>query len=287
MKTLFLVNPKAGRGSALRIWRRIEPRVTGDVVIPPSAEATRQAAADAVRAGYDRVVVVGGDGTLTAVAGELAGTGTVLGVLPAGTGNDFCRTSGIPGNPEAALAIALGPATCRIDVGRTSGGRCFLNAAGVGFDADVAAAASGFPDGLGGTLPYLLGAVTTLFRYRPVTATVTVDGQRYEGTMTMIAVANGNYYGGGMKIAPNASRHDGLLDVYVAEGMGPLHMLNLLPRVYSGGHVRSPQVHALRGREVEVRVESPVRAHLDGELLPEDTFRFNVSPGALLVAMPS
>ncbi|HYF94294.1 MAG TPA: diacylglycerol kinase family protein [Symbiobacteriaceae bacterium] len=290
MKALFLINPKAGRGTALKTWRRIEPLVAGErqaeAVIPESAAATRKAAADAARAGYDRVVVVGGDGTLAAVAGELAMTETALAVVPAGTGNDFCRNSGISRRPEEALRVALGAHTQRIDLGQAAGGRCFLNAAGIGFDAEVAAAAGAFPDGLGGNLPYLLGAFATLSRYRPVEAEVNVDGQRYAGTMTMIAVANGRYYGGGMQIAPSARRDDGLVDVYIAEGMGPLQILGLLPRVYGGSHVKSPMVHVLRGQHVKIQVGAPVRAHLDGEPLLWETLSFTARPQALSVTMP-
>lgn len=290
MKTLFLINPKAGRGTALKTWNRLEPLVAGErqyeAVVPDSVAATRKAAADAVRAGYERVVVVGGDGTLVTVAGELANSDTAIGHIPAGTGNDFCRNSGISRKPEAALRVALGPHTRRIDMGQAAGGRYFLNAAGIGFDAEVAAAAVAYPDGLGGNLPYLLGVFATLTRFRPVYAEVTVDGQRYEGDMTLIAIANGRYYGGGMQIAPTASREDGLVDVYIAEGMGPMQLLGLLPRVYGGSHVKSPRVHVLRGEHVRVKVGAPVRAHLDGEALLYETLQFHARPNSLLAALP-
>lgn len=291
MKTLFLVNPKAGRGSALRVWQRIEPLVPRErgveVVIPDSLAATRKAAADAVKAGVERVVVVGGDGTLLAVADELVHSDTGVGIVGAGTGNDFVRDYILPRRPEEALAVALGRQTQRVDVGQASGGRHFLNAAGIGFDGEVAAKASTYPSGLGGTLPYLMGAITTLLHYRPVEVRVTVDGEpRYEGTSTMIAVANGRYYGGGMQIAPSARRDDGLIDVCLAEGMGPLQLLNLLPRVYGGGHVRSPRVHLLRGEHVRVEVSAPVRAHVDGEPLLYESLVFQARPRALRVALP-
>jgi YegS/Rv2252/BmrU family lipid kinase len=290
MKTLFLVNPSAGRGAALKTWRRIEPLVAGDrtvdVVIPDSAAATRKAAADAVKAGYDRVVAVGGDGTLLSVADELAHTETALGAIPAGTGNDFCRSSGIPRRIEEALAIALGPHVEPVDLGEAVGGRHFLNAAGVGFDAEAAAAAAKFPTGLGGNLPYLLGIFDTLLRWRPVEAEITVDAERYTGPITLAAVANGRYYGGGFPIAPGASRYDGCLDVVVAEGLSRTELLGLLPRLYAGTHVHSPKVRVMRGQEVQVRMAEPMRAHVDGEALLFDSLAFRVRPKALLAALP-
>lgn len=288
MKTLFLINPVAGRGSALKVWKRIEHLAAlergAEAVIPESAEATRKAVADAVRAGAERVIVVGGDGTLLLAVGELARTDTALGVIPAGTGNDFVRDYGLPKRPEEALAVALGPQLQRIDLGQTESGRYFLNAAGMGFDAQVAAKAITYPKGLGGHLPYLLGIFHTLVRYKPIRAVITVDDQRYEGDTTLIAVANGRYFGGGVQIAPTARRDDGMMDVYVAEGMGALRILGLLPRVYTGAHASSPKVHMLRGRQVQIEVGTPVPTHLDGEPLRWERLVCQAVPGALSIA---
>jgi diacylglycerol kinase (ATP) len=290
VKTLFIINPQAGRGAGLRTWQRLQKLVARekgvDAVVPANATRTRTAAAEAVRAGIERVIVVGGDGTLTTVVGELARTDTVLGVIPAGTGNDFCRNNGIPGRLEEALAVAMGTQTRRIDLGQVAGRHPFLNAAGLGFDAEVATAAAAFPARLGGTLPYLLGALSTLVWYRPVRVDVSVDGQRHVGPAMLVAVANGRCYGGGMQIAPAASPDDGELDVCIAGPLRRWELLRLLRRVYTGGHVTHPQVRMLRGRQVRLRVADPVRLHLDGEPFCSDTLDFQVLPRTLQVAAP-
>jgi diacylglycerol kinase (ATP) len=290
MKVVFVVNPRAGRGSGLRIWERIGPLVARnrqfEAVIAASCTETRKVAAEAVKAGVHRVVAVGGDGTLAAVAGELAFSDTALGVIPAGTGNDFCRNSGIPRKPQDALNIAIGVDTQRIDLGQANGEQYFLNVAGVGFDAEVAAAASRFPSGFGGTLPYLLGALSTLGRFRPMDVEVTVDDQRLSGPSMLVAIANGRFYGGGMQIAPRARPDDGQLDVCFAGDLGRIELLNLLRQVYSGTHIRHPKVRMVRGRRVRLQVKAGVRAHLDGEPLRWDSLDFHVHPGALSVAIP-
>lgn len=291
MRTLFIVNARAGGGNGRRVWERVAPRVARnrlcDAVIPASHAETRKVAAEAVRAGIDRVIAVGGDGTLATVAAELAFTDTTLGAVPAGTGNDFCRNTGIPLDPTAALEVALGAGTQMIDMGRAAGGRCFLNVAGIGFDAEVAVTAHAFPAGLRGTLPYLLGALWTMAWYRPADLTVTVDAQKFAGPATMVAIANGRYYGGGMQIAPQAHQGDGKLDVCIVGGLGRLELLTLLRRVYSGAHVRHPKVLMLRGEAVHVEARGGTRAHLDGEPLDRDALTFQIEPGALSVAMPS
>jgi diacylglycerol kinase (ATP) len=291
LRALFIINPKAGRGKAVKAWKQIEKLVAGnrqyEAVIPSSYADTRRVAAEAVRSGIERVVTLGGDGTLDAVAAELAHSDTILGVIPAGTGNDFGKTNAIPRDPEAALAVALGPHTARMDLGLAAGKHSFLNVAGVGFDAEVAAVTSRYPTGLGGTLPYLLGAITTIARYRAVPVAVTVDDQHWEGPITLVAIANGPQYGGGMRIAPHARRDDGLFDVYVADKLSRLQLLGLLPRVYTGSHINHPAVHLLRGREVQITPLAPIHAHVDGDVIDSANLTFRVQPGALSVAVPA
>lgn len=243
-------------------------------------------AAQAVRMSIPRVVAVGGDGTLDAVASELAGSDTSLGAIAGGTGNDLCKTTGIPLAPEKALEVALGPHIRRIDLGLAAGKHCFLNVAGVGLDAEVAAVVRHYPKGLGGTLPYLLGALATITRYRAIPVEIDVDGQRYTGPITLAAIANGPQYGGGMRIAPPARRDDGLLDVCIADELSRAQLLGLLPRVYTGGHLRHPGVHMLRGRRVVIRPQAPIFAHVDGDVIDAGQLTFEVKPGALLLAAP-
>ncbi len=290
LRVLFLVNPTAGRGSALRTWQRVQRHLDGSVqyecAIPSSLAETKRVAAEAARSGVERVVVIGGDGTLAAVAGQLAGSDTALGVIPGGTGNDFARNVGLPRTLEGCIAAALGRRSAQFDLGLAEGAHPFINAAGIGFDGAVATAARRWPKGLGGTLPYLGGAVTTLCTFRPFPVEVSVDGQRYEGLATLVAVANGQYYGGGMQIAPLAGNQDGLLDVIVAGPLGRGQLLKLLAQVYSGAHIHHPQVKVLRGRDVRLKARPGVQAHLDGDLLDWRTLAFGIRPGALRVAVP-
>lgn len=289
MKVLFLVNPMAGRGAARKLWQRLEriiPRTpVMDVVVPADCAATRRYAAQAVKAGVERIVVVGGDGTLAAVAGELALTDTSLGVIPAGTGNDLVRNCGLPRKPEAALAVALGKETRHIDLGLVNGRQYFVNAAGVGFDAEVAAAAGAYPAGLGGTLPYLLGAVRTMAWHKPVEVELSVDDQRFSGPVALVVTANGRFYGGGMKVAPQAHQDDGKLDVCIAGSLGRMEILSLLGQVYTGAHARHPKVRMFRGTHIRLKVPGTTRMHLDGEPGHCEELSLQTQPRALSVAV--
>lgn len=292
MRRLFLINPRAGRGDGLRRWQEVRRllgrKLTAEAVIPAGAAATRQVALEAARAGVERLIVLGGDGTLSGVAGALAGSRTVLGVVPAGTGNDFCRNLAIPSRLEDALRIALWAAPRRVDLGAVDGGGFFLNAAGLGFDGAVAAAAARYPRGFGGTLPYLLGALSTLTWFRPVQAEVTVDRARYSGPAVLVVVANGAAYGGGMQIAPGARPDDGLLDVFIAGPLKRSQILRMLRMVYTGRHIDHPGIRLLRGRRAEISLaDGPVCAHLDGEPARLSSLRLTAAPGALNLAAPA
>lgn len=290
MKALLIVNPTAGRGAALGVWRRLEGLVAGrpglDAVVPGSAAEARDIAGQAAASGVDRIIAIGGDGTLALVANALARSETALGVIPAGTGNDFGRSLGIPRRPEEALEVALGTDTRAIDIGEVAGGRRFLNVAGTGFDADVAAAAARFPMGLGGMLPYLLGAVATLVHWAPVPMDITVDDQVFSGPHTLVAVANGQFYGGGLHIAPGADNRDGLFDVIMAGELTRPGILGIIPQVQRGVHIHHPAVRVARGRMVQIRAAAGVHLHLDGELHQPEALEFRTLPGALTVAAP-
>lgn len=254
--------------------------------MPAGCAETRKAAARAVRDGVSRVVAVGGDGTLSAVAGELVNSRTALGIIPAGTGNDFCRNSRIPRDPLKALALALSGDPVPTDVGRCPDGACFLNAAGLGFDAEVAAYAAGLPRTFGGTVPYVWGALSTLRSFRPLELDVTVDQERLSGEYMLVAIANGSGYGGGMQIAPLARTDDGLLDVCLIGAVSPLAAVGLLAKVFRGHHLRHPKVQVLRGSQIRLRPQRQARVHLDGESLLSDSLEVTVHPKALSVVRP-
>lgn len=255
-------------------------------------------AAAAVDLGHDRVVAVGGDGTVNEVInGLMSGSAPgapppMLGVVPAGSGNDLARSLGLPLAPLDALPVALGERTRPLDLGVASCDglhRHFHAAGGTGFDAEVAFAMAGrrrrWQRGRAG---YFVTTLTELWRYRNRQLRIrlaTPDGARQlEGRFLFVAFANGPYYGGGMKITPEASNRDGLLDVCLVGDISRLGALKELPGIYRGNHVNHRLVEI--ARVLELRIEGPpeTRVHLDGEplgMLPVD---IRVKPAALQVA---
>ncbi len=286
-RPLVIVNPAAGRGRAVRVWeglRHLESRV--ECVTSEAPGHARHMALEATRRGVDRVVAIGGDGTVSEVAGGLAGTDVALGIVPAGTGNDFSRALGLPTTPEAAAQVALDGSGRRVDLGEVHiGERCvaFVNVAGCGFDAEVVRRTRAAPR-MGGMVPYFIGIMRTLWAFRPRPMRFVVDGQPLERRALGVAVANGHSYGGGMRIAPGAVIDDGLFDVCLIGDVSPVRLLALLPRLYAGTHDGHPAVEFFTCRELRVDpMESAnVCCQADGELVGDLPATFRIQPRGLL-----
>lgn len=292
MRALFVVNNVAGRGRTRRVWPELWAKLQREGLETAETTGPKDAtriARDAAAAGFDRVIAVGGDGTVMEVAAGLAGQhSTALGMIPTGAGCDFARTAGIPADPEQAVQFALTADALPTDLA-TLGEETFLNVAGVGFDAEVAAEDQRNRERFSstGTIPYLRAVASILRTYRPRPMEIEADGVRLDGKCLLVAVANAQYYGGGMRIAPTARVSDGYLDVLIAGDVTVMETLMLLPRLYSGSHLRHPKIKLIRCRSLEVRSAQATAVHRDGEVSGHTPARFGILPGALrVVRMP-
>ncbi len=288
MRALVIVNPVAGNGRAARTWHQIRRQVDGlrdcECVVSERVGHARHLAQSAAAAGYERVIAVGGDGTVGEVASGIAHTRTALAVIPAGTGNDCSRNLGIPTDVAAAANLAVCGPIRRVDLGevQTSRGTThFVGVAGFGFDAEVAWRVNRMPKVVGGTVPYVLGLLHTLWQFDAPHMRISLDDQALEQPVFLVAVGNGANYAGGMRIAPDAVMDDGLFDVCVVGDLSRLDVVRLVPKMYSGGHRGHPAVQFFRCREV--RADSPrrVRCQTDGELVGDLPARFRIHPVGL------
>jgi diacylglycerol kinase (ATP) len=187
-----------------------------------------------------------------------------MGVIPAGTGNDLCRSLGIPRDPAAAARLLLVGEPRPLDFWRVNDG-WFVNAAGIGLDAEVAYQANR-GGRLRGMPAYLAALLRALGSFRPVPLTLVGDGQRFEGPVMLAALANASTYGGGIPIAPAARPDDGFLDVVIVGAMSRLSLLVQFPRLLRGAHLTHPQVTSFRAASLQVDGDPRARVTLDGEL---------------------
>lgn len=242
-------------------------------------------ALQAVTSGADLVVACGGDGTVGEVANGLVGTDTPLAVLPLGTGNDFCRTIGVSQSLDEAITTLFDGRPQPVDVGRCGEGY-FLNVAGCGFDAQVAQRINAGFRFLSGTPAYVAATLSTLIKYRPIALRITIDGVSLETRVMLCAIANARTYGGGMKIAPQASLQDGLFDIILVEEVSKFEFLRAFPTVFKGNHLSHPKVKSFRGKQVKLESPSQIPLLADGEELHGSAMEFEVVPLALKVMVP-
>ncbi len=287
----LVVNPTAGRGRA----RRLLPKVADALraALPSDAlrivEATdaehAEAACRTAVAEADVLLVMGGDGMAHLGLNACAGTPVPLGVLPAGTGNDLCRGLGLPlGVRDAVVAVTQGRRR-RVDLaqvtkpdGTTRWVGCVVSS---GFDSRVALRAAALRVPLG-PLAYAACALAELRTFRPLRYRLKVDGAPRELDSMAIFVANAEFFGGGMRAAPGADVHDGLLDVTVIHPVGRATLLRLLPSLYSGGFVRHPAIERFRASEVVVDGDGLIGSG-DGEELGDVPLRVASVSNALHV----
>ncbi|MGW6924373.1 diacylglycerol kinase [Streptomyces sp. NPDC054950] len=286
--TLF-VNPAAGRGRGAHAARPTASALraagyTVRTVLGVDAEDALVRARAAVADGTGALIAVGGDGLAHLALQAVAGTRTPLGLVAAGTGNDFARALGLPVRDPAAaarlVADALKGARIRdIDLGRV-GDRWFGTVLASGFDSRVNDRGNRMRWPVG-RARYDLAMLAELAAFRPFPYRITLDdGAVREVEATLVAVGNGSSYGGGMRICPGADLTDGLFDVTIVGDCRRRTLLRVFPKVYRGTHIDHPKVTVLRAAKVEIAAAG-VSGYADGERLGELPLTARCVPGAV------
>jgi YegS/Rv2252/BmrU family lipid kinase len=285
----LIVNPHAGGGRAAAAIPIVEAALT-ELGVGWHVESTRSLdhARELARAARDAgevAVTLSGDGLVGVVAGELHGTGGVLGILPGGRGNDFARVLGIPREPAEACAVIAAGVERRVDVGEVDG-RPFIGVASCGFDSDANRIANETTL-VKGDLVYLYGALRALAEWKPARFELELDGrERLAFSGYSVACANSKAYGGGMFIAPDAELDDGQLDVVMSGRRSKRRALYDLPKVFKGTHVELPSVRIVRAAEVRVSADRPFTMYADGDPIAELPATVRVHARSLRVLVP-
>ncbi|KAB1639227.1 diacylglycerol/lipid kinase family protein [Pseudoclavibacter terrae] len=310
-RVVYAVNPSAGRGVPADLGRRLAGGVGGgqlpdlEVVLVTAGsmpELRGRAVAELAHpGGVDALVVMGGDGMVSLGAGLVAGTGAPLGIVPAGTGNDFARGAGIRRDAPAVgiermlTALRTGDAGVReVDVVRLALDgveHVALNSVNIGFDAVVNRRANELRR-LPGTARYIAALLDSVRSFSPLEFGVSVDGGPTRAVAAeLLAILNGSSIGGGIRVAPHAVIDDGALDLVVVGRLSKLGLLTLFPLAMVGLHTRLPAVSFERMRRIRVQVPAGVLVYADGEELrgPDQhacTLDVRVDPGALRLVQP-
>jgi len=284
VKVNLFFNPAAAAGrSAMRLGATLAHlRTLGAQVElhrPPSAQAAQQEMRELAGVA-ERLIVVGGDGMVHQAANALLGSSTVLGIISAGTGNDAVKSLGLSGDIDEACQAALRDPLA-IDM-ISSGAGVAVTIATAGFSVSVNDRANEMKR-MRGSAKYTLSSLMTLPKLETHELTLVLDGRQFDVEANLVAVANTQYFGGGMKIAPDAEVNNGKLDVVVIGPASRLAFGAMLPLVFTGRHVSSSYVQTHRAATIEIRGEA-IDVRADGEPFGTLPSSFVVKPKSLLVA---
>jgi diacylglycerol kinase (ATP) len=286
----LLVNPTAGKGRAARVVADVVERLRDRgidvaILVGSDVEHAKALTRTAIDDGVDAVVALGGDGMVHLVLNLVAGSATPLGIVPAGTGNDLASHLDLPTKDPVAAAGIIAD---RLESGRPRpmdavrvGERWFGCVLGAGFDSRVNDRANrmSWPRG---RRRYDIAMIAELRVFKPLPFVLELDGERLETEAMLVALGNARSYGAGMKVCPDASLDDGLLDVTVIGPLSKPEFLRTFPKVFKGTHVSHPAVTCCKAKVVSLA--SPgVTAYADGEFLADLPITCETVPGAVQV----
>jgi diacylglycerol kinase (ATP) len=288
-RTGLLINAQARRGAmaeaavlAALKRRGVSPSHVARVKRPRSLIQ----AVDALLAlGIDRLIVGGGDGTLSTVASRLARRPVVLGVIPLGTANDFARTLGIPGDASLAAEIAAAGHVRRVDLARANDAY-FLNVASLGMSVSATAGLSHEVKRRFGSIAYLFAGARAFVGHPTFRVLVQNGPDSIETTAHQIVVGNGRFYGGGVLVARRSTLEDGMLNAYALGTRGRWQLLRTVAMLRLGIPIDRPGDHFLQTTSLRVETWPPLRVNCDGEIRATTPVTFTVDPGALRVLAP-
>ena len=214
---------------------------------------------------FQKVIAVGGDGTVNEVGEGLVGSDAIFGVIPLGSGNDFAKENGFPLKISDAVGVILSDNFHLIDVIKVND-RVSLNTAGVGFNGIVSEVAKSVKY-LKGMSVYIWSVVKTAIRYKSIPLKISINGRLIEDNIFMVSICNSKSEGGGFIIAPNAKNDDGLFDVTIIRHTGYTKLLLNLNKALTGNLNKLKEVETIKGNSILIESEYPMPVHVDGEVI--------------------
>lgn len=299
----FVVNPASANGTTRVVWEEIADylklqALEFDYKMTNGPEQATDITRNAIKKGYKKIIAVGGDGTVNEVIngffeeGKPLSASVALGVISRGTGCDLIRTLGIPKHYQGAVETLKIGNLKKMDLitveysdasGNTKSRYC-INISDVGLGGYVAQRVNHTSKSGGGLWSYLRGTVLSILKYRNNHGKISIDGKEvHQGEFSIVAAANGKYFGGGMELAPMAEIDDGFINTIMLINMGKIELLMNLSKVYKGTHIGHPKIKHYKAKEVVVTSDQRLPLEIDGENPGFGPVKYTIVPGAVKV----
>ena len=281
MQTEIIVNPVAGKGISLKLLPKVKNYLDSEgvkyEVVQTDFPGHATKLAGELESSEVRIVAMGGDGTVREVLNGVRSPNTPIGIIPAGMGNDFARSLGIPPDASKAIRYLKEPATERLDLGIERGK--FFNVMGAGFPASVVERINRYKRGpINGPMIYLLGLLRSIVDLKDYKFNLELDGNTRNLKANAIFVTNTMFTAGGLKLVPQAKLDDGMLDIAIISGAGKIELLLALKKAYQGGHVNHPKIEFLKAKNVKIDYEAQLEKMFDGEIEGTTPAKLKISP---------
>jgi YegS/Rv2252/BmrU family lipid kinase len=296
MRHIFIINPAAGKGRALEAIPYIKEYFAGkqesyEMKLTERPGHATDLAHKFATEGECRIYSVGGDGTVNEIVNGIAGTNAILGVIPAGSGNDFIRSIYEAGNIsdiKDILIKTIEGVVRRIDLGRIND-KLFINISSIGFDAEVVYNAIKFKKIplVSGSMAYILGIIYSVIRKKILRVNVEMDGKNYEKKLLLAAVGNGRFYGGGILAVPSAELDDGMFDVCLVSKVGRIKILRFFPKYIKGRHGDMKEVSFAKAGNINITCNQEMCVNIDGEIITSKKVNFEVLKSSIRVVSPA
>lgn len=288
----FIFNPAAGAGRSKKALHAAEEYckqkgVEYELSYSEYPGHAVELAEQAVGKGYEGIISIGGDGTILEIAEALRNTNEKLGIIPAGTGNDFKIAVGIPQETEKALDVIFEGKTKRIDIGLLNDKKCFLNIAGTGFDVDVVKNMNKVRRFITGSAAYYLGIVMSLFGYKNAQLELTIDGKVLKRTVLLIAAAKGQCYGGGLFVNPKADLTNGKLTFVIINKVKKHRILLELPKLQKAHPEQIKELEQFFCNEITIKSDRELTFNVDGDIYGQTPMNIKILKKALTVFSPA
>lgn len=292
MSSLYLIwNPTAGKGDGKIAHQKAVSYLEAHQI--PYTDAmteypghAKELAAEAVAAGYEKILVLGGDGTIREAAMSIIHSNSVMGLIPCGSGNDLIRPLHIPLEVEKALDIAMNGPVRKMDAG-TSNDQLFFNVAGFGFDVDVLIHDQEFrKKGFKGSFSYLLGVFKALKHFELRKTHITYPEGEMDKDVLLIAAGNGTSFGGGLMVAPGADPFDGKFNICILHDVTKAAIPGLLAKFFSGKHIETKYCTYFQTTELTADAHPTSMMEVDGEIMPGTPVTFKILPEAISICVP-